>query len=715
MLNNLRPGHNVGSDPLLRYRADIDGLRAIAVLSVVLFHAGVSGLSGGFAGVDIFFVISGYLITSLILKDIGRGRFSFYMFYLRRAKRIFPALAVVMAATLTTAWFILLPQEFKKLGTSMLATSFFFSNFHFAENIGYFSGPAIDKPLLHTWSLAIEEQFYILFPAALAFFLPRLGRARMTVALLAVAALSLVAAELLVRGGSEKAFFMPHVRTWELLAGALIAFQQDRVRLNTRVATLMSVAGLAALFLSITMLGPTTPFPGLNAVLPCLGAALLLLAGGVQRTPVQALLALPPLRAIGLISYSLYLWHWPLSSLTHYYLNRPLDITETAMVIAASFVSAALSWRFVEQPVRTSALGLSDPQRGLRITAAPLLALAAAGLVLIVTRGLPWRLREDVAQAYRQSFVKPPFSSECTTTDIGTARRRCRFGAPRKGESYDMVVWGDSNARHFVPVLESIAEKTGLSGWQITPSGCAPILGAVVLNADHRPRNDCIHKDDAIRAFVRANKKLKLIVLAAHWSHYTGSDEPAAGGEYRPLVENTNETVSVANSRRVMAVKLQETVDYFTSLGLEVIVLGQIARFPYPPLRCNLRRMLFPETSPECSVPYEKERSFLEFPHGVIAHLNASPKLTRIFPHEFLCRDGICKSRLKNTILYRDATHLNPTGALMFDTFLSVRLQPLLARLNTGMDAAGGPARRGPAKSRPQPRKEASLPSPAAP
>lgn len=677
MLNrhNLSRSDQATNSAPLSYRPDIDGLRAIAVLSVVFFHAGIPGLPGGFVGVDVFFVISGYLITSLILKDIDQDRFSFLKFYLRRAKRIFPALIVVLLATTIGGWFILFPDEFKKFGRSLTLTSLFGSNFYFAQDVGYFSAPAVEKPLLHTWSLAIEEQFYIFFPAALTYFLPRLGHRKMVLALSVVALCSLAIGEFLVRQASETAFFMPHVRAWELLLGGLIAFQQDRIQLSAFAASVLSAIGLAAIVLAVTTITPSTPFPGVNAVLPCLGAALLLLAGGKAQTPVQTLLSLSPARFVGRISYSLYLWHWPLLSLAAYHLDRSPNVTETTILVGASFVFATLSWLFVEQPIRTGRLGLANPLRGIMIASAPLVPLAVLGLVLVVTKGLPWRLPAEVTKVYQQSKAKPAFLRKCDSQAEDDAG--CRFGVAPQNGSYDMVIWGDSHAHHFVPAFAKIAEAAGLSGWQITSSACAPLLNVTVLNGNHTQRNGCADNSDVIKRFVQENKNLKIIIIAAKWLAYNGYDGESTSEVY--LVNTANSEISAKNSRRIMATELQNTVNYFRQHGIQVVVLGQIPQFPSSPIRCNLRKLLNPTRTLDCTVPAEGQQGYIGYANDVIAHLQEDPKVTRIFPHEFLCNAGSCRSFADGMILYRDANHLNAQGAETFVPFLREKLTPFLA------------------------------------
>jgi peptidoglycan/LPS O-acetylase OafA/YrhL len=299
----------------LQYRADIDGLRAIAVGSVVLFHAGVPGFAGGFVGVDIFFVISGFLITKIIRDSLQEDRFSLADFYDRRIRRIFPALFAVYLVTYVLGLILLMPGDLKALAKSLLSSAAFGANFHFYGNVGYFDAPAITKPLLHTWSLSVEEQFYVLWPLAMIA-LARFVKLRYWLPILLCSlVLSLAYAEWEVwRDNASAAFYMPHARAWELITGALLAIALPRLAFGRRLCEAMVALGLVLIAASIALLSEDRDFPGLNAVFPCLGAALIIAAGARGPTAVSRLLSNKPMVFLGLISYSLYLWHWPLFS-----------------------------------------------------------------------------------------------------------------------------------------------------------------------------------------------------------------------------------------------------------------------------------------------------------------------------------------------------------------------------------------------------------------
>ncbi len=333
------------------YRPDIDGLRAIAVVVVVLFHAHLGPFAGGFVGVDVFFVISGYLIVGIILDDIEAGRFSIAAFYERRLRRLFPALFAVLIACTVCGYLLFLPDEYRKFGQSIVATSAFVSNFLFWYQAGYFDTPAELKPLLHTWSLAVEEQFYLIFPAFL-FVVSKYAKDATTRLVSIIAVISFALSAWSLSNHPDAAFYLPHTRMWELMIGALLVCAPIPLLTTQLVRTSAAVLGVVLIGISSTLFSSKTPFPGPAALLPCLGAALIIHAGRSGTTFVGTLLATRPFVYVGLVSYSLYLWHWPILVFARAVSVRPLSPAEAAALVVLSFIAADLSWRFVESPFR---------------------------------------------------------------------------------------------------------------------------------------------------------------------------------------------------------------------------------------------------------------------------------------------------------------------------------------------------------------------------
>ncbi len=402
----------MGNPPLhnhpLVYRPDIDGLRAVAVLSVIAFHFGIFHLTGGFVGVDVFFVISGYLISSIVFSEVAGSRFSVIGFYERRIRRIFPALFAMLLVFSAFALAFFLPSELVDLSKSTLAATFSASNFYFWLHSGYFDVHNPD-PLLHTWSLAVEEQFYILFPIFLVL-VRRFFAQWLRVSVVVLFAASLLSSAAVVIYSPATAFFMPHTRAWELLMGTMLSlgmFPEMKSRWLRNVATL---AGLGMIACADLRYSGGTLFPGLSALLPCIGSALIIGAGESGRSAVYALLAWRPLVFVGLISYSLYLWHWPvllvyqmglvdLNSEFDRHFGRLLSVGrfEHMVILLVSFALAILSWRFVERPFRKGRLRLAGSQLFATAAAVMLVCVLLSSIVLS-SGGLPGRFSAQANQ-----------------------------------------------------------------------------------------------------------------------------------------------------------------------------------------------------------------------------------------------------------------------------------------------------------------------------
>jgi peptidoglycan/LPS O-acetylase OafA/YrhL len=385
--------------PPLTYRADIDGLRAVAVLLVVACHIGIYKCRGGFVGVDVFFVISGYLISSVILSEIAASRFSLFSFYERRIRRIVPALVVMLFATSLLAYRYLLPVELEDFAKSLVAAIFSQSNFYFWSQSGYFDAPAALKPLLHTWSLAVEEQFYIFFPLFLLA-VRRFFPARLRVSIIAVAILSFAASVLGAYKYPSSTFYLAPTRAWELLLGTILSLKilpQISGALQRNVSTLFGAASI--LFAAISF-SSSTPFPGFAALAPCLGAALIIAGGETGASLVGRALSSKPVVFVGLISYSLYLWHWPIivfQKIGTLLVSGVSDRVGGLVSFAVSFVIATLSWRFVELPFRSGRFKLSGAPL-FNTALASSVAVAGLAVWMLVSHGLPNRFPPEAVR-----------------------------------------------------------------------------------------------------------------------------------------------------------------------------------------------------------------------------------------------------------------------------------------------------------------------------
>ena len=496
------------------YRADIDGLRALAVVPVVLYHAGVPGFSGGYVGVDIFFVISGFLITGIIAREIDERRFSIWQFYERRARRILPALLVMLAVVLAAASFLFLPADFEGVPRSALAALGFAANIWFFTQSGYFQAAAETMPLLHTWSLGVEEQFYIVFPLALVL-VARFAAERRKLIVWLGALASFALAWATQDAGDGSAFYLLPARAWELLAGSLLALGAvPRVeRRGTREA--LAWAGFALILLPVFYYERSTVFPGLAALPPVLGAALLIHAGG--KTQVGRLLSLRPLVWIGLVSYSLYLWHWPLIVFVQYWQDAPLTLLQSAGVIAASLVMAWASLRFVETPFRDRSR--YSRKAILTLSAGGMAGLAAISLTLVSLGGWSARFPPEVARYAAAARDVSPARSACLRTSFAPPDGSCTLGAAVPA---DTLVWGDSHGVEIAWALGERLERQDRALEQRTLGSCVPTIGAAP-----DANEDCLRFNAAVLGEIGARPELQTIVLAAYWESGR-HDDPSA-------------------------------------------------------------------------------------------------------------------------------------------------------------------------------------------
>jgi peptidoglycan/LPS O-acetylase OafA/YrhL len=464
----------------MRYRAEIDGLRSLAILPVLLFHAGVPGFEGGFVGVDIFFVISGFLITGIIASELQANHFSILTFYERRARRILPALTFFSLLTLLAAWLFFLPNFFEDFSRSLVAVATFTSNIYFWKYSGYFDNSAYLRPLLHTWSLAVEEQFYIFMPVAMLL-LHRFARRLLLPALVIATVLSFALSVYATGVAPTANFFLLPTRAWELLLGSLLAMSAVR-RLPALLNSILAVAGVLAIGIAVFGYTEATPFPGLAALLPCMGAVLIIATGG--NTPVGMLLSTRPVVFIGKISYSLYLAHWPVAVFIRYVTLEEPTAVHSVAIIVVSFLLALFSWKFVETPFRSRRA--AGQGRGLIVLPAAgltLAALVAAGAAGLWSRGFPERFPDYLAMRDRTAAVERAEPSRTWRNGACFFEEGQAFGGWKPEECLLVshsgpaaLLWGDSFAAHYVPGLMAHSDAVPGRLYQYTYAGCPPVL-----------------------------------------------------------------------------------------------------------------------------------------------------------------------------------------------------------------------------------------------
>lgn len=638
------------------HRRDIDGLRALAVMAIVAFHAAPALVPGGYVGVDVFFVISGFLITRIIVGERAEGRFSFARFYLRRARRILPAYLLVVAVVGVAAYALFLPDELQTFGWALGSAGLFLTNVVFANYPGYFDPLAEQSPLLHLWSLSVEEQFYLVWPLLIAgLSLAPVRRLRPWLALALLAA-SLAAAQLLVTGENARlAFFHLPFRAWEFLLGGLLVLGNPAVR-SRRASEVAVAAGLILIVGSAFLLGPETPFPGLAAVPACLGAALVIGSGG--RASAAAPLRLAPMVWLGLISYSLYLWHWPLLVFARLLNNGPLSAVQTGCVIAASVLAAIVTWRFVEQPWRGAAP--KPCWRHLAYGAAPLAVSLAAGLIPLNLGGLPQRLPATVLKAAAtETGDVNPNRKACfgKGSDAGHTPDVCRTGSP-----IHVLVWGDSHADALTPGVLVWAKARGYAVQESANGGCPPIPGARIGFGRREFNKGCATFNAAVLREIAAAPDLKLIVLIARWPIYAG---------VRPDYDINSGRVTMWDGQIGRPLSLEVGLDRTltaiaaTHTQAQVVLMGPVPELPQIVPRCIARKRLLHLEETAClSTPSDLPLSRIGPTQAQLDRVLARhPEVATFRPAERLCHDGRCDAGAAGVPIYFDDDHIAASAA----------------------------------------------------
>jgi peptidoglycan/LPS O-acetylase OafA/YrhL len=552
----------------IRYREDIDWLRAIAVLAVVAFHFETPGVFGGFVGVDIFFVISGYLITGIIESELKSGAFSFARFYERRVRRLLPALYAMVALTAIPSFHYLLTSERAEFFRSVAAVVTFTSNFFFWLQTGYFDHAAVEKPLLHTWSLAVEEQFYLALPLMLwgLAFAAR-GRRLLLPAMLAALALASFGLSiwLMATDRSANAFFMSPPRAWEFLIGGLIASKNCPVLRQAPAQRLARTIALVMIAIPIFSLRQGPGFPGFNALAPCVGAAMFIWSGiGVPTHKRSAFSPLPLVGFFGRISYSLYLWHWPLFTFARFSKSSlVLDTADKLALFAVTVLISYLSWRYVEQPFRNRAL-VPTRRDAFRIAAAASVVLLAGGaLGAALSRGQSDADRAAQAlESYDAYDYRPLYrSGTCFAPDNGVFGGSCLAHAAGKS---NWLLWGDSLAAHYYSGLLKATDPQKINILQATQAACMPTLNAATQGYAY-----CRDSAAQMDAFFR-NQRPDLVIISADWLEY--ARPPRFAG---------------------MIADLKQTISGLNDLGISVVLFGPAvqfrARLPSMLVRAHLR------------------------------------------------------------------------------------------------------------------------------
>lgn len=658
------------------YRPDLDGLRAVAILPVLFFHAGFSGFGGGFVGVDVFFVLSGFFMARIILSDLERGGFSFAEFYVRRMRRILPALFSMIVVSAAAAWFLFMPQEFKYFADSLRASALFISNVLFRRESGYFDIAAEMKPLLHTWSLSIEEQFYIIFPVAL-YICHRAARERILAIVSIIALLSFTASAFEVMDKPEKAFYLLHFRVWELLIGAIVAIA-PRPKYPVPVTQVMAAFGLAMLFASVLLYSRSTPFPGFAAAVPCVGTALVIHAH-CRDGSIARFLDNPVSIFIGRISYSLYLWHWPIIVFSRSALGTELTTGLALAVVALSFAVAYLSWRFVEQPARYGRLASSGATVA-GLCSAAILSAVAFGFVVNSLEGIPHRLPPEARKLYQAIYDDSPFSAaDCFTDSDGDGltpiqiRRGelCKVGAETK-DGPQFLIWGDSHAAAIAPAIDRAARQMGLSGVFVGRGSCPPLPNASFGPAWAVER--CVEHNSAVMALIE-QRKFPYVFMVGYWPKYVHRAElPRQGHVFDPRVEP-----SLADWSGPVRRSLSSTIARFAQQGTKAVLVMDVPEMGYEVPEALARAVVSGSTLDIApSLEYTNKRQALA--RRVLEEVAKSTGSLLVDPMGAICDAVRCHAMRAGIVLYKDEDHLSAEGAKS----IAALFYPVLNQIRAG-------------------------------
>lgn len=655
-----------------RYRADIDGLRAVAILAVLGFHAFPGRVTGGFVGVDIFFVISGFLITGILIDGLEEGTLTLREFYSRRVRRIFPALVLVTLVCTVAGWFMLLPDEFAQVGKHVAAGLAFVSNLILWREAGYFDSSSDTKPLLHLWSLGVEEQFYLAWPILLIL-ARRAGLRHLALPILLVGVLSFGVNLSLMEPDPSSAFYLPFARFWELMTGGFLAAVGGRWRtpaprdaagpeqhggprgaIHRGALEALSIAAVGLLVGSVFAFDRQTPFPGWWALVPTVGTFLLILSGGSWLN--RRVLAHPALVHVGLISFPLYLWHWPMLTIARIMLGQTPPAGQRLALVAAAFIAADLTYRFVERPFRSH-------RRGVPFLVVSAVVVALCGAQIWQTSGMGWRFEDR--DAVRDLGYLPQWGQRaamqvpCLPPNEDWRQPSCRLSAPG---TPGIAIFGDSHAQHLFAGLADLApEQT----WMLlsTP-GCPPIR-AIELAMTTGP---CRGRSEAALAEVIRRPEVTTVILAFQSSYMADTvlvaDYVAQG--QAPAVMSVPGAATTSKSD-VFLFGLESVVQALEAADKKVLVVLDTPELPFSPRDCLRQTMLgLGANASGCVLRTEEVLARQQPYREVIRRLVAEhPQIAVFDPIPLLCPDAACRIQDENGMLFRDSHHLSARGSTL--------------------------------------------------
>lgn len=646
----------------MQYRREIDGLRAVAVLPVILYHAGFVVFSGGYIGVDVFFVISGYLITSILISDLEQKRLSIARFYERRARRILPALFLVMLACLPFAYMWMYPSQLEDFAQSLVAVVFFSSNFLFWSQSGYFAPAAELKPLLHTWSLAVEEQYYLLFPIFLMV-LWRFGRQRVFWIVVTVAIISFLLAEWGWRNKPGANFYLIPTRAWELLAGSICAFMT--VGNAQRSSDLLSAVGLALIICSIFFYDANTPFPSAYTLVPVVGTMLIILFAA-KGTFVSYVLSLRAFVGVGLISYSAYLWHQPLFAFARIRSLTEPSLSLMAALAVASLLLAWATWYWVEQPFRKRTNPLLVTRRSVFAASGIVGSVfVSIGIVGHIQKGFEWKLDEKYLAALN---VRSGLRDECHSfyDQVGIVQDICALGSDDSAISIAII--GDSHAARLSEALSDELDRLELSAATYTGDWCVPLINFTTKFPIWK--KNCLDKTKAAFYQVLSTPTIKTVILHAEWANYTAGKrwaETAAPATYI-YSEDGDFDYSKADASKnplYFEAAVNRTVTDLVAQNKRVIIILPVPEHEHN-VPASVTHLLFLGRDPNSmALPEADYHRRAGLVREVLLKAVDRYGIEVIDPFEIMCADGSCPiSNSEGLPMYEDTNHLSYPGTV---------------------------------------------------
>jgi peptidoglycan/LPS O-acetylase OafA/YrhL len=658
------------------YRPDIDCLRAIAVLSVLFFHLKFTPFSGGFVGVDIFFVISGYLITRLIYVEISETKkFKYSDFYIRRVRRLFPALFFTLLLCFLLAFLLFSPMHFQRFSGALFHVLLGVPNVYFWQESGYFDVHAIFKPLLHTWSLGVEEQFYLVWPLLLALLLKKNNRPFTIVVFLTLAAFSLLSAYQL-ETKTSLTFFLTPFRIYEFCIGAFLVWAEKHELKKNYVKEIILILGLGLVVGGVLAFDKNTYFPSYRALIPCVGTAMIIYAGSANH--VGKLFRIRALVFIGLRSYSLYLIHWPIIVFYSYLKGVPLSLFEKWTIVASSLALASIMYSYIELPYRYR---LSKGRYVDNKAVASRCGLLAAALLSItcsswVNAGWQWRIETD--HSYKASDLlklnlklnddRTIFCPGWRDVPVG---RFCSVGMIDDAPA-EVLLIGDSHAEALSPGLDYLGKEIHkkIDVWSFP--GCPPIWNTYKIygTSARKPRQkQCKEIIQKWEKYVKRTN-YRFVILAARWAMLFEPEQ--YGGmilsrDY--LVDAKNPIQDVKIARELFRSRLRETVTAILKTGKKVILFSQIPLLARDIGECgNVPSYLFSTAAIrrrcDSGVTVEEERNRLKYTDALIKSL-ASRDVLDIIASDYMCDESTCRTIVQDTVMYRDTNHLSGRGSVV--------------------------------------------------